>query len=138
MDHNDPAILSYGGFSQRLVASQETVASSQDVSISKKERTDSPNLSISEPDVRNILRYSRKTLLYLRESELSKRKPEQLGRAWVRIGVSHEGKLDFLSILLLSIVFTKVMDFKMAISWHHFSNCFFFFDRTRNSWWQRR
>lgn len=91
VEHNDPAILSYGGFSQRFVASQETVATS------KKERSNSPNLSTSEPDVRSILRYSRESLLTLRDSELSKRKPEQLGRAWARIGVSNEG----LSILYL-------------------------------------
>lgn len=90
-EHNDPAILSYGGFKQRFVASQETVAT-QDSTLSKAERSDSPNLSTSEPDVRNILRYSRECLLTLRDSELSKRKPEQLGRAWIRIGVSNEGK----------------------------------------------
>lgn len=38
-----------------------------------------------------IIRYPRDFLLDLRDSELSKRKPEQLGRAWVRIGVSNEG-----------------------------------------------
>lgn len=89
-EHNDPAILSYGGFSQRFVASQETVASSQDATLSK-DRSNSPNLSTSEPDVRSILRYSRESLLILRDSELSKRKPEQLGRAWIRIGISSEG-----------------------------------------------
>lgn len=89
VEHNDPAILSYGGFNQRFVASQETVASS------KKDRSDSPNLSGSEPDVRNIKRYPRDILLLLRDSVLSKRKPEQLGRAWARIGVSNEGQSRF-------------------------------------------
>lgn len=91
MDHSDPAILSYGGFKQRFGASQEMVAT-LDAALTKKERADSPNLSTSEPDVRNILRYSRESLLTLRDSELSKRKPEQIGRAWIRIGVSNEGK----------------------------------------------
>lgn len=91
MEHNDPAILSYGGFNQRFGASQETVAT-HDSALAKKDRSDSPNLSSSEPDVRNILRYSRESLLTLRDSELSKRKPEQIGRAWIRIGVSNEGK----------------------------------------------
>lgn len=82
--------MSFGGIIQRFVASQETVASSQDATLSKKERSDSPNLSNSEPDVRSILRYSRESLLTLRDSELSKRKPVYLGRAWVRIGVTNE------------------------------------------------
>lgn len=90
------------GFTQLLSASQETVASSQDVLLSKKERSDSPNLSTSEPDVRSIRRYSRESLLSLRNAELSKRKPEQLnfGRAWVRIGVSNEGKLKYCPIFI--------------------------------------
>lgn len=86
VEHNDPAILSY----QRFVSSQETVVN-HDSPISKKERSDSPNLSTSEPDVRSIVRYSRECLLTLRDCELSKRKPEQLGRAWIRIGISSEG-----------------------------------------------
>lgn len=98
-EHNDPAILSYGGFSQRFVASQETVVSSQDAALSK-DRSNSPNLSTSEPDVRSILRYSRESLLTLRDSELSKRKPEQLGRAWIRIGISSEGMHAFMLILI--------------------------------------
>lgn len=51
---------------------------------------DSPHLSSSAPDVRTI-RYSKQSLLDLRESELSKRKPEHIGRAWSRIGISGEG-----------------------------------------------
>lgn len=90
VEYKDPAILSYVGFSQRFVASQETVASTQDASLSKKERSDSPNLSNSEPDVRSILRYSRESLLTLRDCELAKRKPVYLSRAWVRIGVTSE------------------------------------------------
>lgn len=82
--------------SQRFVASQETVASSQDVALSK-DRSNSPHLSTSEPDVRNILRYSRESLLGLRDSELSKRKPEQLGRAWIRIGISSDGERLFIN-----------------------------------------
>lgn len=84
--------------SQRFVASQETVASSQDVALSK-DRSNSPHLSTSEPDVRNILRYSRESLLGLRDSELSKRKPEQLGRAWIRIGISSDGERLFISLM---------------------------------------
>lgn len=115
MDHNDPAILSYGGFNQRFGASQETVAT-HDSTLAKKERSDSPNLSSSEPDVRNILRYSRECLLTLRDSELSKRKPEQIGRAWIRIGVSIEGNereksqvecatIDWILLLILFLLF---------------------------------
>lgn len=107
--------LSLTGFTQLLSASQETVASSQDALLSKKERSDSPNLSTSEPDVRSIRRYSRESLLSLRNSELSKRKPEQLhfGRAWVRIGVSSEGKLKCL--FFVSFPFDAIY---FAICWN--------------------
>lgn len=37
------------------------------------------------------IRYSKQSLLDLRESELSKRRPEHIGRAWSRIGISGEG-----------------------------------------------
>lgn len=99
MDHSDPAILSYGGFNQRFGTSQETVAT-HDSALAKKDRSDSPNLSSSEPDVRNVLRYSRESLLTLRDSELSKRKPEQIGRAWIRIGVSNDGEYGLIGIAL--------------------------------------
>lgn len=100
VEHSDPAILSY----TRFVASQETVAS-HDSPLSKKDQTDSPNLSTSEPDVRNVLRYSRESLLTLRDSELSKRKPEQLGRAWIRIGISSEGTIFLSSLQCIATTF---------------------------------
>lgn len=108
---NDNIILSLTGFTQLLSASQETVASSRDALLSKKERSDSPNLSTSEPDVRSIRRYSRESLLSLRNSELSKRKPEQLhfGRAWVRIGVSSEGKIKRSPIFHLKPIFVQLI-----------------------------
>lgn len=99
LQYNDPAILNYG-LAPRFGASQETVVSSQDASLSKKECSNPSNLSTSEPDVRSILRYSRERLLILRNSDLSKRKPEQLGRAWVRIGVSIEGN-EYINIYSL-------------------------------------
>lgn len=65
-EHDDPAILS------------------------TKNPAESPILSTSEPDVRTI-RYSRESLLCLRYSALTKRRPEHIGRAWSRIGISNDG-----------------------------------------------
>lgn len=78
-DQIDPAILSCGPCPS---------TPSKDLC---SQLVDSPHLSSSAPDVRTI-RYSKQSLLDLRECELSKRKPEHIGRAWSRIGISGEGE----------------------------------------------
>lgn len=62
----------------------------QEASATKKSVDSSESLSNSDSEVQTI-RYTKETLLLLRDAELSKRKPEQLGRAWTRIGISVEG-----------------------------------------------